>query len=179
MTCPPTPIAAISIPLTARSGLRPSAKSKHLTSSTAYAVKLTLPYRYRVVEYTTGGDKLLSPWKVADSWTSHLDITTPATQNSILKKEIDLEVPLVEFPDKGVAKLDIHINYTLGGRPFNTIVSYLPDESLPVKQATFKCDKVGSVTYNLIWTFTDDTIIKTEGDRIAEDNYLYIIVPER
>lgn len=144
-----------------------------------YAVKLTMPYRYRVVEYTTDGDKVLSAWKVADSWGSHLDITTPARQNAILKKEIDIEIPVVEFPEKGITKVDVHINYTLGGRPFNTVVSYLPDEALPLKQATFKCDRDEGVTYDVTWTFTDDTIIKTEGDGIPADNYLYIIVPER
>jgi hypothetical protein len=119
-----------------------------------YAVKLTLPYRYRVVEYTADGDKVLSAWKVADSWASHLDITTHARQNAILKKEIDIEVPVVEFPDKGVTKLDIHINYTLGGKPFNNTVTYLADESLPVKQATFKCDRDGGVTYDVILSRT-------------------------
>lgn len=144
-----------------------------------YAVKLTQPYRYRIVEYTADGSKSTGEWKTINSWTSHLDITTPAKENAFLKKELDIEVPLGDFADKGVDKVDVLLKYKLAGRTYSTIVSYKQEDELPLKQASFKCDKTEPVTYEALWTFADATTKLSRKKNIVDDYYLYLTIPER
>ena len=144
-----------------------------------YAVKLTQPYRYRIIEYTVDGSKQISEWKTANSWTSHMDITTPEKENAFLKKDIDVEVPLQEFAEKGVTEVSVSVNYTLAGKAYNTALKYKRDEEIPIKALTFKCDKGASVTYEVRWTFDDEKTRTTERNNVSEDNYLYLMIPER
>lgn len=144
-----------------------------------YAVKLTQPYRYRIVEYTADGGKQISEWKTANSWTSHMDITTPEKENAFLKKEIDVEVPLTEFAEKGVAEVVVGVQYTLAGKPYHTLLTYKGDEEIPIKAVTFKCDKGASITYEVRWSFDDATARTTARHDLPEDNYLYLMIPER
>lgn len=142
-----------------------------------YAVKLTQPYRYRIIEYTVDGSRRTSEWKTADSWTSHLDITTPEKENAFLKKEIDIEVPLQDFSDRGVVRADVYVLYTLEGKARRMKVSFESDEALPIKEATFKCDKATPITCKAMWTFADETKRESDEKNVSEDNYLYLIVP--
>jgi hypothetical protein len=144
-----------------------------------YAVKLTQPYRYRIIEYTVDGSKQISEWKTANSWTSQIDITTPEKENAFLKKDIDIEVPLKEFAEKGVAEVAVGVNYTLAGKTYNTLLTYKRDEEIPIKALTFKCDKGASITYEVRWIFDDETTRTTGRHNVTEDNYLYLIIPER
>ena len=144
-----------------------------------YAVKVTEPYRYRVVEYTAEGNKITGEWKTMSSWTSNLDITTPATENTFSRVELDIEVPLNDFADKGVAKVDVLLKYKLTGKTYSTLVSHKPDDELPLKQANFRCDKDEPVTYEVLWTFADNTTKTAQKKALADDYYLYLNIPER
>ena len=143
-----------------------------------YAVKLTQPYRYRIVEYTTEGDKQVYEWKTADAWASHLDITTPAKDNAFVKREIDIEISLEDLKARGVKTVDIQIAYTLAGKPCRALVPYKSSEVLPIKQASFKCDKEAAITYAVLWTLDDNSTLRSKIKNVPEDDYLYLLVPE-
>jgi hypothetical protein len=144
-----------------------------------YAVKLTQPYRYRLVEYTVEGDKRVSGWVEVNSWASHLDITTPFKENAFVKKEVEVEVPVSELEAREVSKVEVRLHYYFSGKPLQTTVLYQPNDQLPIKVASFRCDKESRVAFDVIWTFDDTTVQRSEIADVAEDNYLYLIVPDR
>ena len=144
-----------------------------------YAVKMTEPFRYRIVEYTKEGSRNVTEWKTINSLDGHLDITTPAKDNLFVKKELEIEVPLNEFSNEGVSKVSILLKYKFSGRPYSTIITYKTDDPLPIRQASIKCDKNETVSYEAIWAFADDTTISTPMGHVAEDNYLYLSIPDK
>ena len=144
-----------------------------------YAVKLTQPYRYRVVEYTVDGDKQVSDWKTVREWASHLDISTSAAENAFDKREIDIEVPFEKFGDSTVTKVDVIIAYTFRGTLQYAKVSYSHEDHLPIKQAIFRCDKGSATTYEARWSIADGTTRTSSSKYVPEDNYLYLMVPDQ
>jgi hypothetical protein len=142
-----------------------------------YAVKLTEPYQYRIIEYTADGEKVLSPWQKVTEWSSHLDITTPSKENLFLHRQIDFELSPAELKEKTVSKVQVRVDYTFAGKAHHQLVSF-ELESLPIKQINFNCDKDRSVTYYIEWTFADETTKISEARQMPEDNYVYIGVPE-
>ena len=144
-----------------------------------YAVKLTLPYRYRVIEYTVDGSKQISEWRTANSWASHLDITTPEKENAFLTKEIDIEVQPEDFKGGKVTRMDVYVLYRLDDKLREMKLSFDGEDTLPIKQANLRCDKGTAIMYKCIWTFADDTKRESVEKNVSEDNYLYLIVPDQ
>lgn len=143
-----------------------------------YAVRLTQPYRYRIVEYTVDGEKIVSEWKTAHSWTSHLDITTPQTNSAFEKREVDIELRNSIFSDSIMAKVDIVLVYTFRGKEQRVLVEYDDHEDIPIKQVILRCDKDSRVLYEVNWTLADGSQRSTSGNYVPEDNYLYLIIPD-
>jgi hypothetical protein len=143
-----------------------------------YAVKLTAPYKYRIVEYTREGAKQVSEWVTAPSWSAHLDITTPAATNAFMRREVDLEVPVQEFEAQGISRADVVVRYTFRKKPTATLVSFKPGDELPLKQATFKCDRGQPVVCAIRWTFSDGKTAMGNNPVVGEDDYLYFDIPK-
>ena len=144
-----------------------------------YAVRMTEPFRYRVVEYTKEGTRNMGEWRTVNDWTSQLDITTLVKENLFTKKEVDIEVPLNEFAARGVKQVSILLKYKFSNKNYSTIITCKPEDALPVRQATIKCDKSDPISYEVVWSFADDTRKSSPGGQVADDNYLYISIPDK
>ena len=143
-----------------------------------YAVKLTQPYRYRVIEYTVDGDKDVSEWKTVQMWASHLDITTPAKDQVFETKQIEIELPVNNFADAGVSRVEVNIDYVFAGKHRRVRVEYGHDDTLPVKQTTLRSDKGSVITYEVVWIYQTGTQKSSRVNNLPEDNYLYLMVPD-
>ena len=53
------------------------------------AVRLDRPYRYRTIEVTLEGEEKAGPWVEQESWGRMLDVTSPASPNSVLGDDDD------------------------------------------------------------------------------------------
>jgi hypothetical protein len=143
-----------------------------------YAVKLSAPYKYRIVEYTCEGTKQVSEWITAPSWSTHLDITTPAATNAFARREVDLEVPLQDFEAQGISRADVIVRYTFRKKPTATLVTFQAGDELPLKQAIFKYDRDQPVACVIRWTFSDGKTLTGNNPVVGADDYLYFDIPK-
>lgn len=144
-----------------------------------YAVKMDKPFRYRVREYGADGSvEPYSDWIIRDSWTGWIDITTKAAENNFNKRLVEFETDISAFEEKGIQKMKLYLVYFFKNEPKEMSLTFSPEQNLPLQQLNVVHDKGTTVQCIPIWTFEEDTSKEGEVRIVAEDNYVYLNVPE-
>lgn len=140
-----------------------------------YAVKLTEPFSYRIVEYTLEGNREEGDWITRDAWVGILDITTDEVARRFERRSIEVEVPQL---DAGViVKAVAVLHYDYRGHPATQQLEFLPADELPLRQATFMMDKGSDLECEVTWHFVDGTAQTIRTSEPATDDYIYLANP--
>ena len=143
-----------------------------------YAVKLTEPFRYRVVEYTLEGSKNVSDWITQESWTGLVDITTPGEARKFLRKSIEVEAPPLR--ENGVEKIEVLLFYIYRGESRHLRLAFNADNPLPIQIANIRYDVDTDLEYAVAWYYKNGE--RKESARIGEafvDDYIYLSNPAK
>ncbi|HLT71664.1 MAG TPA: hypothetical protein VKZ75_03400 [Cyclobacteriaceae bacterium] len=143
-----------------------------------YAVKLTEPFRYRVIEYTLEGTRGESPWITSDSWAGVLDITTPEAARRHERKSIDVELP--SLAEHSLSVVDVVFHYIFRGYMHEQVLRFDASNELPIQQSNITLDQGTDLYYEAIWKFEDGSQTTTERSRAQTiDDYLYLPIPAK
>lgn len=138
-----------------------------------YAVKLSEPYRYRIVEYTLEGTKKVAGWVTKDSWVGMLDITTPTEARKFLRKTIEIEAPSLSEND--MKKIEVTLFYTYRGESRDMRLVFNADDPLPVQMANVRYDVNTELQYAVMWYYENGELVRSgrmHGEAI--DDYVYL-----
>ncbi len=140
-----------------------------------YAIDLSYPYRYRVVEYSLEGEARPGPWKTSDDWVGLLDLTTPPESLPYTEQAIEIEADTAAYRAAGVDRLLLQLLYYRDGIARRETMQWdLGGASLPPWQfRRFYADKDTPVQHVLV------TIAGGEESRVGPlpvgpDHYLYL-----
>jgi hypothetical protein len=183
---PDLAIKAVEIQATGVSGRPVTLPAKKFSSSQPdlnaqpihfpYAVKLTQPFRYRVIEYTLEGNREEAPWITKDSWASVLDITTPLEKRKFLNRHAEVEVP--SLTELHVEAVDVQFYYTYRGQSHEQSMRFGAGDELPVQRVNIRCDKDTDLYYEAIWHLQNGESLQTERNlEQSVDGYMYLPFP--
>lgn len=138
-----------------------------------YAIKISRPYRYRVIEYSSSGLKKELPWQYRENWTEILDVTTPAALNTLKPREVEIEMDTAYHSIPGFEELSVVFLFPFNGEDRRLSVSWKASEELPLKVLRFFSDKDKGVVYYARWKVNG---VWKSGRRstLGVDDYVFV-----
>ncbi|TXF90270.1 hypothetical protein FUA23_07055 [Neolewinella aurantiaca] len=119
-----------------------------------YAIDLTHPFRYRVVEYNLEGTDKAGDWQTAPDWASLLDLTTAPDELPYTEHSMEVEADTSAYRAAGADLLEVHLLYQRDGKPRREKISWdlASADSAPLQMRRFFADRETVVRYVLIST---------------------------
>ena len=138
-----------------------------------YAIRLDHPLEYRVTEINVNGEKTVSQWMPRQSWSEVIDVTTPAKENRIGKRSLDIELSADSLVEKGFASGTCQIAYMLNGQPVQQSLTWEAEDENPLKHLAFMYDRDQPVRYRFVVALAEGDISTPFKALGPEEEYVF------
>ncbi|HOY06315.1 MAG TPA: hypothetical protein PLO67_12985 [Saprospiraceae bacterium] len=138
-----------------------------------YAVKLTKPYRYRIIEYSGSGNKEELPWTWRSDWAEVLDVTTPPEKNKLEAHLFEIECDAAIFDSLGGEDMSLFLLYRFQGEEKQMTLQWQKNNPTLLQTVTLYADIGEPVRYFYKWKTTGDWL-QSPLRPVPADGYIYI-----
>ena len=138
-----------------------------------YAIKMTKPYRYRIIEYTEEGQKKEFPWVFRENWSELLDVTTPPEQNNLLVRELEIELPQELSQNDEIQQIQTIFLFVQKGMSKSLQLNWPQGAPTSLQTLRFYADREQPVHYYCKWK-SGETWKRTAKRTVGIDDYIYL-----
>ncbi|MFZ2899973.1 MAG: hypothetical protein WA004_15205 [Saprospiraceae bacterium] len=138
-----------------------------------YAVKLSKPYRYRILEYTAEGERREFPWITRNSWAGVLDITTPHDQIHLTLRELEVELAPDVFERTHASEIQVDFTFMQENEIKVLKLVWKPNDGQMLKTLRFYSDKGQFVQYCVKWIIGEERYRSVKRG-VGVDDYVYV-----
>ena len=142
-----------------------------IAASFPFAVKLTKPLRYRIVEYKKNGEKTAFDWISKDNWVEVIDITTPLDSIKYKNLSFEFEVSPEVMADSLLKSIEVEVQSKNSNKPQKNSLEFAKDTNVFTNKLKIISDKNEPVFYKIIINGIDKTY-ETELKKLEEDYVL-------
>jgi hypothetical protein len=140
-----------------------------------YAVRLDLPMRYKVLEYTFDGASHESAWIIMKPFANLIDATTTESKNPLLKRCIDVEILPDHMEKDSVDETSIYFTYFFANKPrISTVVFNKIKDRQFLKSICLAYEIEKPLQYFITRKYRNGRKEKAYPRPITEEDYLLI-----
>ncbi|MBK8503363.1 MAG: hypothetical protein IPL46_14770 [Saprospiraceae bacterium] len=140
----------------------------------SYAIRLDQPLEYRIIEVNVNGEMDVSPWIEKKDWSEVIDITTPQLLNSFSKKNLDVELDLVQMASSDLTEMECEVRYVCNRQELSQIIKWTESDEVGIRNVTFSYDISTQIGYRLILKDPSGIKILKFKSIDSSDDYLFI-----
>ena len=142
-----------------------------IAASFPFAVKLTKPLRYRIVEYKKNGEKTAFDWISKDNWVEVIDITTPLDSIKYKNLSFEFEVSPEVMADSLLKSIEVEVQSKNSNKPQKNSLEFAKYTNVFTNKLKIISDKNEPVFYKIIINGIEKTY-ETDQKKLEEDYVL-------